>query len=88
MTKDLEKLFDDPRRAGYAADVHVGYSVWRADRNEVDVGLESAAPTFVSETEDHYSRDLLNLAIVVGYRRRQARVRRVVVVRRGYSDRS
>lgn len=62
-------FFDDPHRAGYGADLRIGYSVWQAQQNELQLAIESA-PTLVPETEARDSRDVVNVALLIAYRRR------------------
>lgn len=62
-------FFDDPHRAGYGVDLRIGYSVWQAPQNEIQLAIESA-PTLVMETEAHDGRDVVNVALLVAYRRR------------------
>lgn len=61
--------FDDPRRVGYAADLRVGYAIRRAGHDEVTVAVESML-SFVPQSEARDARDVVNVAVLVGYRRR------------------
>jgi hypothetical protein len=61
--------FDDPRRLGYAADLYLGVTVWDEGPNRVSIALEST-PTFVPLSEAQDSRDLVNFALLVAFRRR------------------
>lgn len=61
--------FDEPRRLGYAVDVYIGMTAWEQGPNSVCVALETT-PTFIPESEARDSRDLLNVALLVAFRRR------------------
>ena len=61
--------FDDPRRVGYAVDLQAGYAIWRAGHDEMTVSVESML-SVVPQSEARDSRDLLDVALLVGYRHR------------------